>query len=301
MEWVETTAKTVAEAKDLALDRLGVDEVDAEFEVLEEPRPGLFGRLRGEARVRARVRPAVPRAKVERRRGRKPTSAAAATSPTLTSTSTSTSTAAEVSSLSPAPSVDNDGGRAAKRQGPKRSSQKRQEATPVSENQHSERGTSNDDGSLVDEGTAATSFLTGLVEALNIPATVSVVTVEDGELEARVEGGDLGLLIGPRGQTLQALQDLTRLAVQQQRGGVRGGWLRVDVSGYRAKRKDALERFTTQVVQQVLESGTPRSLEPMGAADRKIVHDMAGTVGGVVTSSEGEEPNRRVVISPANA
>ena len=130
---------------------------------------------------------------------------------------------------------------------------------------------------------------------------MSVVTVEDGELEARVEGGDLGLLIGPRGQTLQALQDLTRLAVQQQRGGVRGGWLRVDVSGYRAKRKDALERFTTQVVQQVLESGTPRSLEPMGAADRKIVHDMAGTIGGVVTSSEGEEPDRRVVISPANA
>jgi spoIIIJ-associated protein len=289
MEWVETTAKTVAEAKDLALDRLGVDEVDAEFDVLEEPRPGLFGRLRGEARVRARVRPAVPRAKVERRRGRKPVSASASTSP-------SASSPAERASLA------NDDAPVARSQGPKRSSQRRQEAIPVSENPNAEHGTNNDDGPpLVDEATAATSFLTGLVEALNVPASVSVVTVEDGELEARVEGGDLGLLIGPRGQTLQALQDLTRLAVQQQRGGVRGGWLRVDVSGYRAKRKDALERFTTQVVQQVLESGTPRSLEPMGAADRKIVHDMAGTVGGVVTSSEGEEPNRRVVISPANA
>jgi spoIIIJ-associated protein len=289
MEWVETTAKTVAEAKDLALDRLGVDEVDAEFEVIEEPRPGLFGRLRGEARVRARVRPAVPRAKVERRRGRKPVSASASTSPSASSSSGEVEPAHEVV-------------RAAKSQGPKRSSQKRQEATPVSENPNAEGGTSNDDGApLIDEATAATSFLTGLVEALNVPASVTVVTVEDGELEARVEGGDLGLLIGPRGQTLQALQDLTRLAVQQQRGGVRGGWLRVDVSGYRAKRKDALERFTTQVVRQVVESGTPRSLEPMGAADRKIVHDMAGTVGGVVTSSEGEEPNRRVVISPANA
>ena len=289
MEWVETTAKTVAEAKDLALDRLGVDEVDAEFEVVEEPRPGLFGRLRGEARVRARVRPAVPRAKVERRRGRKPVSASA---------SSEASVSGSPESASPA----SDGVRAARSQGPKQSSQKRQEATPVSENPNAEHGTSNDDGApLIDEATAATSFLTGLVEALNVPASVSVVTVEDGELEARVEGGDLGLLIGPRGQTLQALQDLTRLAVQQQRGGVRGGWLRVDVSGYRAKRKDALERFTTQVVQQVLESGTPRSLEPMGAADRKIVHDMAGTIGGVVTSSEGEEPNRRVVISPANA
>ena len=71
MEWVVTTGKTLDEAKDLALDQLGVDEADAEFEVLEEPKPGLFGRLRGEARVRARVRPTQARPTVERRR-RKP-------------------------------------------------------------------------------------------------------------------------------------------------------------------------------------------------------------------------------------
>ena len=72
MEWVETTGKTVEEAKDAALDQLGVDEQDAEFDVVEEPRTGLFGRTRGEARVRARVRPTQPRPKVERRdrRGR---------------------------------------------------------------------------------------------------------------------------------------------------------------------------------------------------------------------------------------
>ena len=68
MEWVETTAKTVDEAKDLALDQLGVTADEAEFEVLDEPRPGLFGRLRGEARVRARVRPASVRPKQQRRR-----------------------------------------------------------------------------------------------------------------------------------------------------------------------------------------------------------------------------------------
>src|SRR3954454_23445938 len=72
MEWVEFTARTLQEAKDLALDRLGVASEDAEFEVLEEPKPGLFGRLRGEARVRARVRPTAPRPKVERRGRRKP-------------------------------------------------------------------------------------------------------------------------------------------------------------------------------------------------------------------------------------
>src|SRR5881275_1626892 len=73
MEWVETTGRTVEEAKEAALDQLGVDEQDAEFEIVEEPRFGLFGRLRSEARVRARVRPTKPRAKEERRdrRGRR--------------------------------------------------------------------------------------------------------------------------------------------------------------------------------------------------------------------------------------
>ena len=70
MEWVETTGKTVAEAKETALDRLGVAEDDAEFEILEEPRNGLFGLMRGEARVRARIRPTEARPKQERKRGR---------------------------------------------------------------------------------------------------------------------------------------------------------------------------------------------------------------------------------------
>src|SRR5215218_9666657 len=78
MEWVETTGRTVEEAKDAALDQLGVDEQDAEFEVLEEAKSGLFGRLRQEARVRARVRPTTPRAKAEGRgRKRKPAAVAA--------------------------------------------------------------------------------------------------------------------------------------------------------------------------------------------------------------------------------
>src|SRR3954449_3791241 len=71
MEWVEVTGRTLEEAKEAALDQLGVDEQDAEFEILEEPRSGLFGRTRGEGRVRARVRPASVRPKVERRERRK--------------------------------------------------------------------------------------------------------------------------------------------------------------------------------------------------------------------------------------
>ncbi len=78
MEWVVTTGKTLEEAKDAALDELGVDEVDAEFEVLAEPRQGLFGRQRGEARIRARVRPTAPRPKTDRRDRRRKRSRRAA-------------------------------------------------------------------------------------------------------------------------------------------------------------------------------------------------------------------------------
>ena len=81
MEWVETTGRTTDEAKDHALDQLGVDESDAEFEILEEPRPGLFGRIRGEARVRARVRPTAPRPKAERRDRRRKKDDAAPSTP----------------------------------------------------------------------------------------------------------------------------------------------------------------------------------------------------------------------------
>src|SRR5262249_47792537 len=88
MEWVETTGRTVEEAKELALDQLGVLEDDAEFDVVEEPRPGLFGRIRGEARVRARVRPTQPRPKTDRRdRRRKPKDEAGAASESVANAS----------------------------------------------------------------------------------------------------------------------------------------------------------------------------------------------------------------------
>ena len=155
-------------------------------------------------------------------------------------------------------------------------------------------------GDLPSVPDAAATFLAGLTEAMGVEASVAVVETEgDDEFEAQLEGSELGVLIGPAGQTLAAVQELTRLAVQQARGGVRGGWLRVDIGGYRVKRREALERFTEQVVEQVTASGQPKALEPMSSADRKIVHDAATRLGGVATSSEGEEPRRRVVIRPA--
>jgi spoIIIJ-associated protein len=281
MEWVETTGRSIDEAKDLALDRLGVDEADAEFEVVEEPRPGLFGRMRGEARVRARVRPTRPRPKVERRERRRRNGGRSESS-----RSESESGRSEGGSLTnPADDETMD------------------EETEVSEVESSNRPAAANAGSgeshAAEQAEAATSYLLGLASAFGLSATADVVRDED-DVEVRLHGDDLGLLIGPRGQTLQAVQDLTRIAVQR-RDDDRRTRLRIDIAGYREKRREALARFTEQVVKQVVASGEARALEPMSSPDRKVVHDTAGALAGVATRSEGEDPFRRVVIMPADA
>ena len=150
---------------------------------------------------------------------------------------------------------------------------------------------------LAEEAEAAKEFLVGLLDALDADATVSSRIVEDETIEVAVTGGDLGLLIGPKGQTLAAVQELTRTVVQRQLGG-RHGRLLIDVAEYRRKRRAALERFATQVATQVRDSGVATRLEPMTPADRKVVHDTVNGIDGVSTTSEGEEPYRRVAIAP---
>lgn len=139
-------------------------------------------------------------------------------------------------------------------------------------------------------------FLEGLVDRFGVTATVRVNTdPEERVVEAAVEGDELGLLVGPKGTTLQAIQELARSAVSHG-SGTR---LRVDVAAYRRRRAEALARFARSVGEQVLSTGTATSLEPMGAADRKVVHDTINTMEGLRTVSEGEDPRRHVVILPA--
>ena len=289
MEWVETTGRTVEEAKELALDQLGVDEVDAEFEVLEEPKLGLFGRLRSEARVRARVRPQAPPPKLERRdrsrrgRGRKDEGSEAA---------------AEKPAARDREARNGGNRRPATKQGgartPRRSEQG--QGDDVDEREPRERAVLTQE--QMDEQVAAVrGFLDGLLDAFGADAEVKVGISEDGAIEAAIDGEDVGLLLGPRGATLEALQEIARRALQQHSDDSMR--LRVDVGGYRERRREALAKFATKVAAQVVESGEAASLEPMNAADRKVVHDTVNDIDGVRTSSEGEEPRRRVVISPA--
>jgi spoIIIJ-associated protein len=136
-----------------------------------------------------------------------------------------------------------------------------------------------------------------LVEAFEVDATVAVRSVNDSAVEVAVDGEDLGLLVGPRGATLQAIQELTRTAVLRETG-MRDGWVVVDVAEYRVKRRAALEKFAMQVADQVASGGVAVRLDPMPPADRKVVHDILNTVDGIETLSEGEEPRRRVVVRP---
>ena len=143
----------------------------------------------------------------------------------------------------------------------------------------------------------ATEFLRGLLDAFGFDGDVASTEPAEGEIEVAITGEGLGLLVGPKGQTLLAVQDLTRLAAQRHIGPG-SPRLAVDVGGYRQRRVEALRRFSEQVAQQVVETGLAKSLEPMAAADRKVVHDALNDVDGVRTASEGEEPYRRVVILP---
>lgn len=146
-------------------------------------------------------------------------------------------------------------------------------------------------------GDAAVAFMSGLASAMGADASTEV-SVDGTEIDVRVTGSELGLLVGPGGRTLTAVQDLARVA-SQRRLGDHDTRLRIDVGGYREKRKAALEEFAVAVAGQVRESGQSKALEPMSSADRKTVHDAITEVEGVSSRSEGDDPDRRVVITPA--
>lgn len=138
-----------------------------------------------------------------------------------------------------------------------------------------------------------TKFVTGLLEAMGLAGDVSS-SISDDSVSIDVTGDDLGVLIGRRGQTLDALQELARTAVQRRlRSRVR---LMVDVEGYRARRRDTLAEYARSIADRAKERGTEIELEPMSSWDRKIVHDAVSDIEGVSSFSEGVDPNRKVVI-----
>lgn len=310
MEWVTTTGKTVEDAKEAALDQLGIDETEAEFEILQEGKSGLFGFSRTDARVRARVLPKAPRAKQERRprRGRSKSNdsgtdapSAKATSPQAGEPATDPKGADTPANDETSPNADGDGSNAGTAGGGRRRSRSRSRGGSGSANKstaHQEGKPMTEDVVNVDQqADIINEFLDGLLKAIDLEGSIERNKIDDSTVELNIAGaGDLGLLIGPKGQTLTAVHELSRTVLQRKATGRHDGRVRIDVGGYRQRRAEALARFVTAQAQATLEEGVSRALEPMNAVDRKIVHDTINEIDGVSTTSEGVDPNRRVVI-----
>ena len=173
-----------------------------------------------------------------------------------------------------------------------------QEATVVVRAKAGPSGAEDDE--LDEQAEIAAEFVEGLLERMGIEASVEP-NLEDGTMYVDVIGAepddeDMGLLIGRHGQTLESLQELARVVVAQ-RTGMRPRVV-VDVEDYRKRQLDRLVARAREVAEKVARSGRSQALEPMNPFLRKIVHDAVAGVPGVESGSEGEEPERRVVIRP---
>jgi len=147
---------------------------------------------------------------------------------------------------------------------------------------------------LVREGDIAGDYLERLLDVLDYDGDIDL-DVEAGRAIVSIDGGeDLEKLVGDRGAVLEALQELTRLAVQQASGN--RSRLMLDIAGWRQGRRDELTELGTRTAKEVLDSGDSVRLRPMTPFERKVVHDAVARVRGVASESEGEEPRRQVVV-----
>ncbi len=149
---------------------------------------------------------------------------------------------------------------------------------------------------LVAEGDAAGDYLERLLDILDFDGDIDLDVEGERAVVSIIGEGELDKLVGDHGEVLDALQELTRLAAMAETG--QRSRLMLDIGGYRARRRAELDDLGRTLAEQVVASGEPVRLSPMNPFERKVVHDAVGRVSGAESSSEGEEPRRRVVIAP---
>ncbi len=310
MEWVETTGKTLVEAVDSALTALGVDEADLEYEVLQEPKSGIRGKLgMGSARIRARVKP-ISREKPNDRRRRRSREEKGERSEGSDRNRPRSGAKGEKGGKGKPRSNDgnSDSGNESARESGKDSDRaegsgeagrrnRRRGGAGRSSGGDRERSVEKSSVSVEDQAKIAGEFLEGLVGSFGYSGSASSV-IENDDITVSIEGEGLGLLIGPQGVTLVAIEELSR-AVLHRACGSGTARLHVDVTGYRAARREALAGFAAQVAARAVETGKEQALDPMNASDRKVVHDALVEFEGVETLSEGDDPRRYVVVRPS--
>ena len=139
------------------------------------------------------------------------------------------------------------------------------------------------------------SFLRGLLERMGVECTVAAVQSENGRIDVRLDGDNMGAVIGRRGETLDAIQHLTNYVVN--RGSDKHMHISVDAEGYRSKREESLVNLANKMAAKAIKYKRSMALEPMNSYERHVIHTALQDYEGVTTSSIGTEPNRRVVVN----
>ena len=300
MEWVEASGSSVALAVEAALTELGLDSADqAEIEVLQQPKPGFLGIGKQDAVVKVMPK---QRDKGGRRRRRK----RGASSATDRGRSAGRDRAGDGARKGGARSQQTGarGGAGGRRTGETRdraSSEQGEGDRRVQDEERTEEAAMEPDTPQIEVGITeqaevAEAFLRGLLDAFGLEGEVTS-RIDDGTLYLDVSGEQTEALVGSKGAVMQAVLEVTRTVVQRKTFGAPR--MRLDIAGYAERRRQALTIYTQKLADRVLAERGEVMLEPMNAADRKVVHDTVAEIEGVRSFSEGEDPERAVVIAPA--
>ena len=254
---LEKSGRSVEEALKAALCDLGLDEDDVSYsyEVVTRPKAGFLG---------IGAVPAVVRVNYESK-----------DEPVV---------AAPKAETKPAPAP-----KSAKKPAPVKEEKKEAPAAPVKAEKPAP---------AVDESAdyaAIRSFLSGLLERMNIKADIEISPRDNGGINVNLSGSGMGAIIGRRGETLDAIQHLTNYAVNK--GNDKHMHISVDAEGYRSKREESLAHSAEKMAEKVLKYKRSMAFEPMNSYERHVIHTALQNYEGVTTSSTGVEPNRRVVVS----
>lgn len=298
MEWVEVRAKSTDVAIQAAMDDLGVSDRSAvDVEVIQEPAKGFLGMGGQDAVVKVKLRPK-SRNRNRRRRGRADGERDRSRGDSDSRKTTDGKGGRDGRSQGGQRQRDHQqqrpksgGGDRPEKQREKSKNQARSQQKPAEKLVREEKPVVeiNDQAPVVEE------FLSGLVEAFGLEGDVAV-SVDDEVIIANVTGVQTEAMVGVRGSTIEAIHELAKTVLQRQTQS--SARLRLDIAGYAERRRQALHIYANQLIDQVIEEGDEITLEPMSAGDRKVIHDATTDRPGVESFSEGESPQRYVVLAP---
>ena len=288
-EWVEVQAPTVEKAVEAALAELGLSSPDeADVQVIQEGQRGFLGLGGQDAVVRVKRRDRGREAAGRGRRGGRSQSSGRTTRSAESSTPRREGSRPAARESQPRNSGSRNGPRS-------RPAGSRTEERPERPRERTPR--EDDDRAetpIEDQAADLKRFVEGLLAAFGLEGTVEA-PIEDEAINVAVVGEQTEALVGPKGSIVQAVLELCRTIVQ--RKTMDGAKIRLDIAGYTERRREALRIYTTRLAERVKAEGGEVMLEPMNAADRKVVHDTVAEIDGVRSFSEGEEPRRSVVIA----